>query len=95
MTSDRQRRRMHGAEPPMDANGTKENRTHEKGADATDHRKGTAACKTIHVSLMPVQYDQYPKDQEADRLADQAHSGRDPLQHLSAEHPVGRLDFRL
>jgi hypothetical protein len=40
-------------------------------------------------------YDQYPKDPEADRFADQAHSSRDPLEHLSAEHPVGRFDFRL
>jgi hypothetical protein len=63
----------------MDANGNKENRAHEKGADATDYRNGTAAGKTIQVCLMPVHYDQYPKDRETGRFADQAHLGRDPL----------------
>jgi hypothetical protein len=77
----------------METGGDKENRSHKNGADTADCCDGTATGKTIQVCLMPVQYDQYPKDREADRFADQAHSSRDPLKHLSAEHPVGRFDF--
>jgi hypothetical protein len=95
MTPDRQRDRMLGAEPPMDASGNKENRSHKNSADAADYCDGAATGKTIQVCLMPVQYDQYSKDREADRLADQAHSSCDPLKHLSTEHPVARFDFRL
>jgi len=86
---------MSGAEPPMETGGDKENRSHENSADAADYCDGTATGKTIQVCLMSVYDYQYPKDQEADRFADQAHSSRDPLKHLSAEHPVGRFDFRL
>jgi hypothetical protein len=46
----------------MDANGNKESRTHQKSTNATDHRNGTAPGETIQVCLMPVHYDQYPKD---------------------------------
>jgi len=79
----------------MDANGNKKNRANQESTDATDHRKRAAAGKTIQVCLMPVNDDQYPKDREADGFADQTQSSRDPLKHLSAEHPVGRFDFRL
>ena len=92
---DRQRGRMSGAEAPMETGGDNENRTHKNSGDAADYCDGTATGKTIQVCLVPVRYDQYPKDQEADRFADQAHSSRDPLKYLSAEHPVGRFDFRL
>jgi hypothetical protein len=84
---------MAGAESPMETGGNKENRSHKNSTDAAYHCDGTAAGKTIRVCLMPVRYDQYPKDQEAHRLADQADSGRDPLKHLSAEHPVSRFDL--
>ena len=86
---------MSGAEPAVETGGDKENRTHQNSADAADYRNGTAAGETIQVCLMPVQYDQYPKDREADSLAEEAHPSRDPLQHLSAERPVDRFDFRL
>jgi hypothetical protein len=43
---------------------------------------------------MLVHYDLYPEDQEADCFADQAHSSRDPLLHLSAEQRVGRSFFQ-
>jgi hypothetical protein len=79
----------------MVISGNKENRTDQNSADAADHRNGTAPSKTIRVCLMPVHYDQYPKDRETDRLADQADSSRDPLQRLSAEKRVGRFKFRL
>ena len=95
MTPDRQRGRMHDAEPPMDANGNKENRAHQKGADTTDYRKGAAPRETIQVCLISVHYDQYPEDREADCFADQADSSRDPLKDLSTEHQLGRFDFRL
>jgi hypothetical protein len=65
-----QRDRTSGAEPPMDASGDKESRTHKNSADAADHRNGTATAKTVQVCLMPAHYDQYPKDQEAHRFAD-------------------------
>ena len=90
---DRQRGRMFGAVPAMETSCDKENRTHENSADAADYCNGTPTSKTIQVCLMPVQYDQYSKDREAERLADQAHSSRDPLKHSSAGHPVGRSDF--
>jgi hypothetical protein len=79
----------------METGGDKENCTHKNCADAADYRNDTAIGKTIQLCLMPVHYDQYPEDQEADRFADQAHSSRDPLQHLSAEQRVGRFDFRI
>ena len=63
--------------------------------DPAEGRNGTATSEAVQVCLMPVQYDQYPKDRETDRFADQTHSGRDPLKDLSAKHPVGRSDFRL
>ena len=90
---DRQRDGTSGAEPPMETSCDKENRTHENSADAADPCNGTPTSKTIQVCLMPVHYDQYPKDQEADRFADQTHSSGDPLQGLSAEQPAGRFDF--
>jgi len=80
---------MFGAEPPMDASGDKENRTYQESADATDHRKGTAIAKTVQVCLIPVQHDQHSEDRETDGFADKTDSSRDPLKHLSAEHPVG------
>ena len=85
---------MVDAEPPMKTGGDKENRSHKNSADAADYCDGTATGKTIEVCLMPVHYDQHPKDQEAHRFADQADSGRDPLKHLSVEYPVDRFDLR-
>jgi len=84
---------MPGAEPPMEITGNKENCTHENSADAADDCDRTASAETIQICLMPVHDDQYPKYREADRFAEQAHSSRDPLKHLSPEHPVGRFDF--
>jgi hypothetical protein len=84
---------MAGAKPPMETGGAKENRTYQESSDATDHRKGTAAGETVQLSLMPVDDDQHSKDPEAESQADQTHSGRDPLQRLSAEKPVGRFGF--
>jgi hypothetical protein len=55
----------------------------------------SATSETVQLCLMPVRYDQYPKDRETDRVADQAESCRDPLQHSSAEKRVGRFDFRV
>ena len=44
---------------------------------------------------MPVHYDQYPEDRKTDSFADQADSSRNPLKHLSADHPVGRFDIQI
>ena len=80
---------MSGAESPMEISGSKENCTYENSADAADDCNGAATRKTLQVGLMPVHYNQYPQDREADRFADQAHLSRDPLKHLSADpwHP--------
>ena len=86
---------MSDAEPPMDASGDKENRSHKNSADAADYCNGTATGETIQVCLIPVHYDQYPEDRETDGLAGQADSSRDPLKYLSTEHQLGRFDFRL
>ena len=53
----------------MEISGNKENCTHENSADAADDCNGAATRKTVQVSLMPVHYDQYPQDREADRFA--------------------------
>jgi len=79
----------------MEISGKKKNRADQKNADAAAHCKGTATSETIQLRLMPVRYNQYPKDRETDRVADQAEPSRDPLQHLSAEKRVGRFDFRV
>ena len=86
---------MSGAEPPMETSGKKENRTYQESANAADRRNGTAAGETVQLSLVPVDDDQHRKDPEAESQGDKAHSSRDPLQHLSADEPVGRFDFRL
>ena len=67
---------MAGAKPPMDTGGAKENRTHQEGSDAADHRKRTAAGETVQLCLMPVNDDQHRKDPEAESQADQTQSGR-------------------
>jgi len=54
----------------MEAGGTKENRTYQESSDGADYRKRTAAGETVQLRLMPVHYDQYPKDQEAHRFAE-------------------------
>ena len=69
LTPDRQRGRMAGAKTPMETGGAKENRTYQESSDGADYRKRTAAGETVQFCLMPVHYDQYPKDQEADRFA--------------------------
>ena len=79
----------------METSCDKENRSHKNSAGAPDYRNATATGETIQICLMPVHYNQYPKDPEADRFADQADSSRDPLKHLPAKHPVGRFDFRV
>ena len=79
LTPNRQRGRMSGAEPPMETSCNKENRSHKNSADAADHCNGTPTSKAIQLCLVPVHYDQYPKDRETDRVADQAESSRDPL----------------
>jgi hypothetical protein len=61
---------MSGAEPAMETRGDKESRAHQNSADAADHRNGAATGETIQICLMPVQYDQYPKDPEPNRFAD-------------------------
>jgi hypothetical protein len=50
-----------------------------KKADAPERCKGPAARSIIQVRLVLVHYDQYPEDREAERKANQAYSGRDPL----------------
>ena len=85
---------MSDAETPMEASGDKKNRTYQESADATDHRKGTAAGETVQLSLMPVDDDQHSKDPEAESQADQTHSSRDPLQGPSAKQSVRRFDLR-
>jgi hypothetical protein len=54
----------------METGGAKENRTYQESSDAADHCKRTAAGETVELCLMPVHKDQYPKDREADRLAE-------------------------
>jgi hypothetical protein len=54
----------------METGGAKENRTYQESSDGADYRKRTAAGETVQFCLMPVHYDQYPKDQEADRFAE-------------------------
>jgi hypothetical protein len=63
----------------METGSDKENRTHKNSADAADYRNGTATGETIQICLIPVHYDQYPKDPEAENQVDQAQSSRDPL----------------
>ena len=45
-------------------------------------------------TLLELRWQDQHLDQEPDRFADQAHSSRDSLQHLSAEQTVDRFDFR-
>jgi len=86
---------MSDAEPLMEIGSDKENQTHQESADAANYRNGTAAGETVQLCLMAVDDDQHRKDPEAESQGDKAHSSRDPLQHLSADEPVGRFDFRL
>ena len=64
-------------------------------AETANDRHEAAAGKISQVCLVPVCYDQGPKDRETDGLADQSHSSCDPLHGFSHEQPVGHSDFRL
>jgi len=79
---------------PVETRADQESSTNQNGDDAPKRGQGTMVGEITQVSLALIDHDQYPEDWKAERQDNQAYSGRDPLQRVLIEEPIGRCAFR-